>query len=350
MSLPKVPNYTKGQIDRAGDLLVKNEYNEDAQNVLSEWRACHAYPINTFQATLRDKTATLKLANALVAQRLKRMPTIIDKLKRYPSMKLSRMQDIGGVRVVLDSFEDVKKMRDSYKNRSANSRFEHKLVGEKDYIENPRSEDGYRSIHLIYAYKNRVAPDYEGLRLEMQIRTKLQHNWATAVETMGIYLNQSLKSRLGKKEWIDFFAIVSSAFAHEEQLPLVPRFADMTKSQTFKAVSEAERKLQVLEKLEVFAATARTISTHSRNNYYNLIILDTEKKEILLKSFAKENFEKAKVAYSEAEDRAIKGERIEPVLVAAGSLSSLKSAYPNFFLDTKEFVSKVKDIIRQQDV
>ncbi len=347
MPYPKVPNYSKGQINRTGNDLIKNESNETALDMLSEWRACHAYPINTFQVTLRDKVNKLNLKNFLIAQRLKRMPTIVDKLRRYPNMKLSQMQDIGGLRVVLESMKDVKKIVESYEIKSNFSRFEHQLIRKKDYIQNPRSEDGYRSVHLIYSYKNRVAKNYEGLLLELQIRTKLQHNWATAVETMGIYLNQPLKSRMGKKEWIDFFALVSSAFAHIEKLPLVPRFSSLSQTDTFAAVAKAEEELQVLEKLTGFAKATQIISKKEKSGFYQLITLDTQYKTINLQSFAKTNFDSAKIAYAKAEERALNGEKIEPVLVAAGKISLLKRAYPNFFLDTTEFVNRVSLIIQK---
>ena len=76
---------------------------------------------------------------------------------------------------------------------------------------------------LIYKYKNNQHPQYDGLRLELQIRTKLQHIWATAVETMGTFLGQALKSRQGDKAWIDFFAETSSAFALMENCNPLPR-------------------------------------------------------------------------------------------------------------------------------
>src|SRR5438270_828907 len=102
MTFTKVPSYSKATINKAGDSLADNEKHESALSILSEWRACHAYPINTFQKTLRDRISKLKLKeNTIVAQRLKRMPTIIDKLRRYPNMKLSQMQDIGGLRAVV---------------------------------------------------------------------------------------------------------------------------------------------------------------------------------------------------------------------------------------------------------
>ena len=55
------------------------------------------------------------------------------------------------------------------------------FVRSTDYIENPKSS-GYRSIHYIYKYSSNIQ-DYDGLKIELQIRTRLQHSWAMAVET-----------------------------------------------------------------------------------------------------------------------------------------------------------------------
>ena len=98
------------------------------------------------------------------------------------------MQDIGGVRTIVGSIEQVRELQAAYKS----SRFKHQLVSEKDYIAEPKC-DGYRSVHLVFRYVNKRAPDYNGLSVEMQIRTKLQHAWATAVETMGTFLGQAHK-------------------------------------------------------------------------------------------------------------------------------------------------------------
>ena len=88
------------------------------------------------QKNLRDKVKRLKLVGTpIVAQRLKRMPTINDKLKRFPTMNLSRMQDIGGIRAVVESYRDVLKLDDAYKNKSKYSQFEHCLLRGKNYIQ-----------------------------------------------------------------------------------------------------------------------------------------------------------------------------------------------------------------------
>jgi putative GTP pyrophosphokinase len=98
-------HYSKNQINKAGDILIAPETYSDADQewasqVLANWRACHGYPINTFQATLRQKLKTID-KRAIVAQRLKRAPSIILKLQRFDGMKLARMQDIGGLRAVV---------------------------------------------------------------------------------------------------------------------------------------------------------------------------------------------------------------------------------------------------------
>jgi putative GTP pyrophosphokinase len=208
----KISNkFSKNEVNRAGEILRNEEQGVDeltwAEEVLENWRGRHAYPINTFQATLRNKLKIID-KKALIAQRLKRSPSIVSKLQRFLKMQLSRMQDIGGLRAVVNDIKNARELEENYKK----SHFQHELVGEKDYISCPK-KTGYRGIHLIYRYKNRNVPEYDGLQLELQIRTQLQHIWATSVETVGTFLNNSLKSSEGPKAWLSFFALIGSAFA-----------------------------------------------------------------------------------------------------------------------------------------
>jgi putative GTP pyrophosphokinase len=345
MAFSPVPNESKKQIDKAGRILVKENPSHAewkwAIDLADRWRACHAYPINTFQANLRLKLRKFS-HESIAAQRLKRMPTIIDKLKRYPAMKLTTMQDIGGIRAILASIDDVYSLTGQFRN----SRIAHKLIDEKDYIANPRSEDGYRGIHLIYRYKNKQAPSYDGLRVELQIRTKLQHTWATAVETMGTFLGQALKSRQGDKEWIDFFAIVSSAFAHKENCVPIPRFNNLSVGETFQAVARAEANLQALEKMNGLSIAADSIVKGRGLGYsYHLIILNSVEHTVKVTPYDRDSFNLAMIDYTEVEARAAQGEKIEPVLVSAGPFEKLRWAYPNFFLDINDFTNTVHQIV-----
>lgn len=344
MTFSSVPTESKNQINKAGQVLAKGNpsFKEFAWAIelADRWRACHAYPINTFQATLRRKIRQFRQEDIIVAQRLKRMPTIIDKLKRFPAMQLTTMQDIGGVRAVLGPVNDVYKLAAEYRH----SNFKHELVDEKDYIENPRDADGYRSVHLIYKYKNKKNPIYDGLRIELQLRTKLQHAWATAVETMGTFLGQALKSRQGDQKWLDFFAITSSAFAYKENSVPVPRYKNLSRQETFQAVVSAEADLQALSKMRGFSVAVDKM-VREKSWSYHLIILNSLEKTVKLKAYDRDSFEQAMADYSQIEIQAAQGATIEPVLVSAGPIEMLRRAYPNFFLDISGFVKIVDEIV-----
>ena len=346
MAFSSVPAESKSQISKAGKILVQGDASANeskwALDLADRWRACHAYPINTFQANLRTKLRKYT-ADPMAAQRLKRMPTIIDKLKRYPAMKLTTMQDIGGVRAILGSVDDVYALADEFRK---SRRLAHELTDQKDYIRCPRSEDGYRSIHLIYRYKNKRAPSYDGLRLELQIRTKLQHIWATAVESMGTFLGQALKSRQGDQEWLDFFAVTSSALAQNEGCVPVPRFEDLSREETFAAVASAEASLGALDIMSGLSVAASEIYKRGSGGWsYHLIILNSLERTVEITPYDRDSFEQAVTDYGQVEAEAAKGQKIEPVLVSAGPIDKLRRAYPNFFLDIDDFVGIVSEIV-----
>ncbi|MEA4908558.1 MAG: RelA/SpoT domain-containing protein [Anaerolineaceae bacterium] len=349
MRFPPLPTESKKQINRAGKLIGEGITSEtelaQAVDLVNRWRACHSYPINTFQATLRTKLRKYP-GEVIVAQRLKRMPTIIDKLQRYPAMQLTTMQDIGGIRAILNSIADVDQLVNEYRD---GSRFLHELVDERDYISSPRDEDGYRSCHLVYKYRNPLHPQYDGLRVELQIRTRLQHIWATAVETMGTFLGQALKSRQGDQAWLDFFAITSSAFAYHENCPPIPRFGHLTREETCNAVAQAEAGIGALDKMHMFSIAVNQISGDHGSNQaytYHLIVLDSLNRNATIYAFGRENYEQALQEFAHAEEQAAQGAKIEPVLVSAGRIDILRRAYPNFFLDIEEFSQLVSEIVK----
>jgi len=76
-------------------------------------------------------------------------------------MKLARMQDIGGLRAVVDTVVQVRQLHELYTDGSLT----HELIDTDDYIESPKPS-GYRSLHLIYKYNNPSAIAYNGLCIE----------------------------------------------------------------------------------------------------------------------------------------------------------------------------------------
>ena len=118
----------------------------------------------------------------------RRKVNIVVDVNRFKSMQLSRMQDIAGVRIIVKKIPDIYKVRDDINNK-----FPHKICYEKNYINEPKT-DGYRCLHIIFEMKGITKQKYNGLNVELQIRTELQHQWATAVEIIGLYKNTSYKS------------------------------------------------------------------------------------------------------------------------------------------------------------
>src|SRR5690606_36008605 len=144
-------------------------------------RSIHGHPLNTFQTTLRIKGRQID-PDIIVAQPVKRLSSIETKLARFPTMTLSQMQDIAGCRRVVSTATDVQALVQSY----LNSDLKHKLHTLENYIENPK-ETGYRGVHFIYRYFSDKIDTYNSLKIEMQLRSQIQHAWATAVEIAGIF-------------------------------------------------------------------------------------------------------------------------------------------------------------------
>lgn len=188
--------FSKKEITKAGIKILSTKDIEERNKALkkiNKWRANHLHPLNVMKNALLRITDKHNVKPILVSQRLKRLTSIEYKLDLNEKMGLGGMQDIGGFRTVLKDTKDLEKL----KNILDKNRLNHKLKRVVDYVQKPK-ESGYRSIHFIYIYNSKIEK-YDGLLLELQIRTKLQHNWATAVETVGILTKNILKikSRTG---------------------------------------------------------------------------------------------------------------------------------------------------------
>src|SRR5207302_6231509 len=120
----------------------------------------------------------------ITAARLKRMPSVRRKLQRLP-IKLHRVQDLAGCRAVVENMEEVNAVIKALRRGSA-----HQLHKEYPYIQTPKS-DGYRSHHMVFEFVGlEDNKPYTGRRVEIQIRTRLQHSWATTVEAVGLFRHE----------------------------------------------------------------------------------------------------------------------------------------------------------------
>ena len=204
-----VPEHSNSQVRKASKVVGKGqgtlEETAAARDVLSNYRLAHAFPLNTVTVTVKARALAVN-SDAVVAQRHKRMPTILDKLKRHPSMSVTTMQDLGGCRVVLESVAEVDELVEVLRESPRSSNPVRRVY---DYLRDdpgPRNS-GYRGVHLVYEY-GASKEEYHGLQIELQVRTQLQHAWATAVETMDLFSGSELKYGKGDPEVLRFFGVL----------------------------------------------------------------------------------------------------------------------------------------------
>lgn len=196
------------RVNKAGRVLrhsllgqqVDGDDLRDARAVLLAFRAAHAQPLikanNGLRSMLRTEGCPVE-----VSQRLKRESTILDKLKRQPTMALSRIQDIGGCRAIVDTLDQLRGVQ----HRIARNRPPTQV---DDYVKQPRAS-GYRSVHMVVRYDERC--------IEIQLRTRPMHEWAVAVERLGGRIGEDLKSGKGPVAVLNWLEAVSGALEIEER-------------------------------------------------------------------------------------------------------------------------------------
>ena len=280
--------------------------------------------------------------DSIVAQRIKRLASIKLKLERFPDMNMAQIQDIGGCRAIMKDVSEVDSIVDIYKHRSRG--IKHKLHKEQDYILNPKPS-GYRGIHMIYKYGSDKVAVYDDMRIEIQVRTLMQHAWATAVEIVGTFIKQSLKSSQGKEEWLRFFALMSSAMAITEGKPIVPGTSgdfNVLKAEisSLATLLDVEGHLTAFRKsIEVLGGTKRIPNAH-----YYLLELDPGAGRVSIRAYTQTQLAVASADYMALEKR-ISNDSKDAVLVSADSVEALKLAFPNYYLDADYFLSYLRKLM-----
>ncbi len=349
MNFPKKPQYSKSFIDRAGIVAcqsaVSSQQYEQSISTINAWRISHEYPMQTFNVTLRRKAQQIS-EKAIVARRLKRMVTILDKISnREEDMRLSRMQDIGGVRAIMQSIRQVEHLAHAYLH---NKRFPHILKCHHDYITTPKSS-GYRGIHLVYQFNNSQgrqsdSREWDGLLIEIQLRTELQHAWATSVEIAGTMRHENLKSSRGNHEWLAFFELMSSVIAQLEDQPVLPQHSSWDTRRLYRETYAAINRLDAHDTMRGWIRGMRWINERE-TSYYSILRLDIKEKSVYVTPFARNELEKANTYLELLEKEAVINNGPQPVLVAAGDLKNLKKAYPNYALDSHRFLEIVAMVV-----
>jgi hypothetical protein len=328
---------SKNQIRKAGKILKSVDSSSDDRNdaldLLSEWRTRHAYPLNQAYKIV-NRIAVPIDKKAIFGQRLKRAKSIISKLQRLKS-GLNEMQDIAGSRVILNNYKQLLEVdsklltgKNILNNRG------------KDYIQTPK-HDGYRSVHRIYKYQGSKL-EHKDLLVEIQLRTRLQHAWATSVEIIDTFLGEQLKLGKGSKEWKHFFYLVANQFAKLENLPNDASYIELEELKLL------VKELNVINRMSGYANMSfQAAQVKDVGDQYFLLVLHPQIHEVKVIPFKKKpaGLKSAKDMYSALEKSWTVSSDYDVVLVSGSSIKELKMSYPNYFADSKLFLKKLKELV-----
>ncbi len=338
--------FSKKQVEKAGRVIRKQDGDMDqAITVIQNFRAAHLYPLQIIKNLIWKHIRKLDLLEtATIVRRLKRLPTIINKLQRESldgysdnAISLKRMHDIGGCRVILDSLDDLKHLCQSLStSRSAHG------VRVYDYITSPKSS-GYRGIHRVYkSYEHLDNHEWKGFQIEVQLRTRLQHIWATTVEIVDVIEKETLKTnpQAANDNWKRLFFIMGEFLAVKDGSWTITEQQHIDYK---KELQELNTKLSVFHKLDAFNSAFKLdeLKTKSKHSAYTLLVYDIKSQQGHGFLYSSSQKKSALQQYATLE----KNPDINALLIAGSDIKSIEKAYPNYISDTSEFLAEFSRIL-----
>ncbi|MEW6909515.1 hypothetical protein [Trueperella pyogenes] len=341
---------SRAQAKKLSTRIRNGNMHPDDLQLIQRWRK-QCVPLTRDCFALVAECAD-EISDAVVTYRMKRVPSIKGKIERpNASFNLHTMDDIGGCRLIVKNIEDVPPALSMLQAKLENSSMGKPEMSVKNYIDSPK-ESGYRSCHLIIRF-----PDIPGAnRIEIQIRTELQHHWATAVEVFDEIYGSSIKSPRGNENDESIIAdcksllqIASGLFAFEENKPRIPGMNE-SKSELLEKLTRIERLDEITRQLE--AACQDVVvqpSTTIEDGEIHILRFFKDHQLLIVDHFSQQELQHALEQYELFEQHAFSpepGDDIEPenvnvVLVRAKSMN-LQVAYPNYSAQTLVFLERLK--------
>jgi hypothetical protein len=322
-----VRTVSKGQIDRAGRALVElpqdDPNREAAIAVVDSWRSCHAYPLQIIKMTLLQRARKID-PNALIAQRLKRRRSIEAQLRDNSNMKLSQMQDIGDV----EQYCPTIFRSDSWLMRTKNF---------TQRVQRTGRTGTDRTILTTFYDQSRTV-------IEACI---LFFVFIVQVQTAQVFTGQALKSKVksANQDWLRFFALTSSAFAWREKTPWVPG-TSMDPNEVVRELREIIGRTNIMSSLSGWNDIVHFLEfKDTPGASFYLLTLDSVKGTLTVVPFKGEEADQSQRAYDKAEKDTEGNPNTQVVLVSVDHVDALRKAYPNYYVDTKGFISAVEKAI-----
>ncbi|BCG99784.1 GTP pyrophosphokinase [Mesorhizobium sp. 131-2-5] len=311
-------------------------------SIANSWRDSHFLPMRSVRFSVGHHMRALRLKGDM-ASRPKRMASIRRRL-RESTTNLDTMDDIGGCRAIMADIKGVRSLLASMREN-----FPHEIhTREFNYIDEPKP-DGYRSHHIVFKYrpKNADTEAFEGRRIELQVRTRLQHTWATAVEAVGLFRGQDLQHGKGEQDWLRLFQLMSAEFALVEQCPVyigVPDHDDRVRE--LRDINKRIGATSILEDIKNLIHCSENFVRSTEKSRYYLIQYGRDHSVTL------EPFRTLMLGVRTLEEIEkkieLRGIDVTAVLVEVDKVEKLFETYPNYFGDVSLFARNLKSICTEK--
>jgi ppGpp synthetase/RelA/SpoT-type nucleotidyltranferase len=258
---------SKSQINKLGrEIRLKLRDNiallDDELSGLQEYRISFKEDLSDVFRLIATLSSQGRKDN-IVSFRIKRIESILSKIKREPTMSLGNMGDIAGCRVIVYSLTELNNLVGSINKNFTINNF-------NDYVTTPK-DDGYNGYHFYVR-----SPRNEHKLIEIQIRLISTHKWASLVEILDILYDLKLKEGQENKELQDFIKILS---INKNEISLDQK----------KRVIELDNKFKIYSRLnEVFLKNHISIRLkwleicNVINNHYFIFDVNEDKKSNIL--------------------------------------------------------------------
>ncbi len=192
---------TKSQVNKLGKALrgkikLGEKPSLELLENLQEYRTSFKEDISAVFEKISDIAKNAR-KDSITSFRIKRIESILSKIKRQPTMSLGNMGDIAGCRILLYSEDSLIKVITNLKSNFV-------VTGVNDYLAENK-EDGYRGYHIYIE-----SPINKHKIIEIQVRTVKSHKWASMVEIIDILYNLKIKEGQEHPDFQKFHLLLSN--------------------------------------------------------------------------------------------------------------------------------------------
>ena len=313
---------TKGDIKRLGDS-IREEYPKISNITLDslQWyRTSHKDSLSEIFNIVCACAKHIR-KETIVTYRIKRFESIIGKLIRFPDMQFDRMWDIAGCRCIVKSEKDILRLKELLSSKLF-------IRKENDYVTTPRAS-GYRSLHL---YISKSEDDKQVV--ELQIRSRDHHNWATLVEITDFIFDEKLKEKNSNLELARFHKLLSK----RETLTI------QDKHEIFNIIKKYNylEKLNSVFKRNYINVRKQWLQIESKTNH-NFFLIETKREEApKINSYS--NFNEAEQEYY-MRFKENNNSNIVLTHLPRASYSQISIAYSNYILTVHEFIEDYNSLL-----